>query len=609
MAELYGLTIPEGQHIAGFELNVWRNYDALLAQGAKLMPKHMHMKEAILAMYPEEFTVNAGTHSYKQRGYVWNKWMEVRNENFCGSDRDGTKNFQTWWGASATGKSTDAGVLGLMMWLASPHNTTVIVMSTTKDALEQRIWREVVKFYRLLDDHLPGTLVPSKTAIYYDRTGDTLSGIHGFAVQKGTIQDSLGNIIGRHNTNMYVIIDEMQATREAAVEAWDNLSSGCEDCRFLGMGNPASKLDPLGSKSIPVGGWDKLSADKTEWLTPFGKTLYFDGLKSPGVDDPVKYPFLLTQQQIDKMKRDPGEDSPRYWTMRRGFLPPDGLVWAVLTEGMIAQYHVCDRVVWKTAPTRVCGIDPAYSTDGDKCILYPAFAGETVEGKFVIQFDKEIRIPIVAKAGKNAKSVLDDLTDKIASQLLALGCAVQHCGMDTTGNQWMLADAVESKMQQQGMCRVSFSGSASGDTISQQDARKGSELYSNRVTELWARFGVYIKNDMIRGLGTEACKQFCVRLIDFAKGDTRRVKIESKTLLRERLGFSPDEADSAVIVLEVVRTVLGVIPELFKEAGGATTGSKTLEYLAKQEDDMWDDEGFEDGDVEAFGEFDDGEFL
>ena len=470
MPEMYGLEMGEGQHRADFELSVWRNYEVLKKAGATVMPRHLHMKEAILALYPEKFRVSMGEHSYIKRGYLWNKWMEVRCENLCGSDYDGTKNFQTWWGASATGKSTDGGILGLMMWLASPHNTTVIVMSTTKDALEQRIWREVVKFYRLLEGRLPGTLVPSKTAIFYDRASDPLSGIHGFAVQKGTIQDALGNIIGRHNDNVYVIIDEMQATREAAVEAWDNLSSGCVDCRFLGMGNPASKLDPLGARSIPVGGWDKLSDRNTEWLTPFGKTLYFDGLLSPGVDDPERFSFLLTQKQIDKMKKDPGEDSPRYWTMRRGFLPPDGLIWAVLNEHMISQYHVMDRVVWKDSPVRVVGIDPAYSTKGDKCILYPGFVGVTTAGKEVIQYDAPITINLVAKTG--GKSMLDDLTDKISSHLIALGCAIQNCGMDTTGNQWMLADAVEAKMNQQGMKRVSFSGTASSDPISLQDARK-----------------------------------------------------------------------------------------------------------------------------------------
>ena len=50
-----------------------------------------------------------------------------------------------------------------------------------------------------------------------------------------------------HNEYVYLIVDEMQATREAAVIAWDNLSSGLVEGGFLGLGNPMSKPDPLGS--------------------------------------------------------------------------------------------------------------------------------------------------------------------------------------------------------------------------------------------------------------------------------------------------------------------------------------------------------------------------
>lgn len=607
--EIYNVEWDEGQFIGDIELKCWRHYHRIAAMGAELLPRHIHMKNAIQAFFPEKFSVQTvdGHGVYEQRGYIWNKWMERRNYSACCDDPDHTREFQTWWGASATGKSTDSGILALMKWLASPQDTTCIVMSTTKDALEQRIWREIVKFYNIRKSQLPGELVPSKTAIYYDKTGDTLSGIHGVAAGKGDLQKALGNIIGRHNTHVYVFLDEMQSMPEAAVEAWDNLSSGVEDCQFIGMGNPMSKLDPLGNKSMPVGGWDKLTDQVEEWRTPLGHTLYFDGLKSPGVDDPDRYPFLLTQRQIDKMRVDPGEDSPRFWTMRRGFLPPDGLVWAVLNDQLIGQYHVLDEPVWRDTPQVTCGIDPSFSTQGDKCIMYPSFTGETIEGKTVIAHMKPIQINLVARTV--GKSMLDDLTDKICMNLKALNCPVKFTGMDTTGNQWMLADAVEAKMGEVGILRVSFAGTASKDPISLQDPKPASDLYSNRVTELWGRFGVYVKSDMIRSLAPSTCKQFSVRVLDFDKGNIRRVTIESKVVLRERLGFSPDEADAAVVNLEVVRVRLGIQPDVAAEAGGLSSAKDSVEILAIAENDAWfDDDGFG-GDIEENIGFDDEMFL
>lgn len=602
---VYNLEFDEFEHPAMVELYIWRNYAHCKKLGGKLLERWEHMKNAVQILFPEEFTVQKDGYTFNQRGYVWNKWMERRCKSFMNGDKD--RQFQTWWGASATGKSTDAGILALCAWLASPHDTTVIVCSTTSKMLEKRIWREVVKFYKLREHELPGILRRSTTSILFD-PDNPLSGIHGVAVQMGSQADALGNLIGMHNKYVYLIVDEMQATREAAVIAWDNLSSGLEEGGFLGLGNPMSKLDPLGSKSIPIDGWDALSTELEEWKTPKGYCLYFDGLKSPGVDDAEKYPFLLTKKQIDEMRVDPGEDSPRFWTMRRGFMPPDGIIWSVLNEQIISQYHVRDAVQWASRPVTVVGIDPAYSAGGDKCILYPAKVGIANDGDYKIEFQHPVRIQLSAKEGE---SMLDTLCENIANHLWSLDVDVNHVGMDTTGNQWMLADALEKTMGQTGIMRVKFSGSASDDPISMQDKRPGKDLYSNYVTELWGRFGLYVQNDMIRNLDEETCKQFCTRLLDFATSDTRKVTIESKTILRDRLGYSPDEADSAVVALEVVRKALDILPMQNKGGSGAFHNDD-FEELAELEQSMMESDGFGEDDFDSvdqdgyedYGDFD-----
>ena len=579
----YNLEFDETEHPAYIELYIWRNYKHCQKLGGELLERWEHMKNAIQLLFPEEFVIQKDAYSYTSRGYIWNKWMDRRCKSFMNGDRE----FQTWWGASATGKSTDAGVLALCAWLASPHNTTVIVCSTTSKMLEKRIWREVVRFYKMREHELPGVLRRSTTSILFD-PDNPLSGIHGVAVQMGTQADALGNLIGMHNEYVYLIVDEMQATREAAVTAWDNLSSGLVEGGFLGMGNPMSKMDPLGAKSIPVGGWEKLSSELEEWQTPKGYCLYFDGLKSPGVDNPEKYPFLLTQKQINEMKVDPGEDSPRFWTMRRGFLPPDGIIWAILSERAISEYHIKDTVIWAQEPNIVVGIDPAYSAGGDKCILYPAKVGIANDGDYKIEFQHPVRINLVAREDE---LMLDTLCTDIKNHIYSLDVPVNHIGMDCTGNQWMLADALEKSLGETGIMRVKFSGSASDDPISLQDKRPGKDLYSNYVTELWGRFGLYATNDMIRNLDDTACKQFCTRLLDFSSNDSRKVTIESKSILRERLGFSPDEADAAVVALEVVRKELNILP--MQNKGGLGFHSKDdYEEFAELEEDMMREDGF-----------------
>lgn len=595
---LYNMKFDEYDHNGYIELYIWRNYDYCKSVGGTLLPRWQHMKNGIQILFPEKYYRETGSYSMEQVGYVWNPWMEERCKSFCNVEYD--RRFQTWWGASATGKSTDAAVLALSMWLASPHNTTVMVCSTDRKALEQRIWREVVKYYKMRDGELPGELVRSKTAIYYDQNVDTLSGIFGIAVRQGTVDQAVSAIIGRHNTNVYLIIDEMQATLWAAVQAWDNLSSGIQDGGFLGIGNPMSKLDPLGAMSQPMDGWEKLSSENTEWRTKKGYCLYFDGLKSPGVTNPKKYPFLLTQRQIDEMSVDPGKDSPRFWTMRRGFLPPDGIIWAILNEKAMTEYHVQERAKWRSKPVRTCGIDPAYSSGGDKCILYPSDVGMTSDGEYAIDHLEPIRIPLVAKEGE---LMLDTLCNDIIKQLRSLGISIVNTGMDCTGNQWMLADALEKNMGEQGMLRVKFTGTPTDDPISVQDPRPAKDLYHNFVTELWGRFGLYINNDMVRGLSDECCKQLCTRLMDFSSKDNRKVVIESKQILKDRLGYSPDEADAAVVNGEVVRKVLGILPMNSKGASGTFT-KDSYEKEAEAEQKMLESGGFSGDEFDAMEEAD-----
>lgn len=597
----YGLEFPKDTNQADIHLNIWRHYDEYESMSPELLPRHLHMKKAIEILFPEYFIQQAQGYEVRKRGYIWNHWMERRCWSW--SNRD----YQTWWGPSASGKSTDAAILALCTWLASPSDTTIIVCSTTKPMLAKRIWREVVKFYKMRENQFPGKLIRSDMAIYFDPE-NPLSGIHGVAVKRGSIEDALGDMIGMHNEYVYLIIDEMQSTHEAAGTAWDNLSSGKIDGGFLGMGNPMSKLDPLGAASEPVAGWKTISTESKEWKTKKGWCLYFNGEDSPGVRDPVRFPFLLTQKQIDDMAEDPGKDSPRYWTMRRGFLPPDGLVWAVMNENAMVQYGVQDEVDFVSRPVRVAGIDPAYSQGGDKCIVYPADVGMTNTGDYAIKFLEPVPISLAAREGE---LMLQTLRSDIIKTLRALDIDISHAAIDTTGNQWMLADSIEENYGETGLLRVKFTGSATDDALSIKDPRPAKDLYVNYVTELWGRFGIYVTNNMIRNLSAEACKQFCIRQLNSHNKDLRKVVIEPKELLRERIGYSPDEADAAALAVEVVRRVLGILP-MTKEGAEGTKKVGTLEQMALAEQKMLEEDDFSGDEFDAVGDsdgFDDMEMM
>src|SRR3990167_2477526 len=266
----YGMHFSDETSDATIELFMYR-YSAKDWQ-----QKAFHMKNVIVMLYPESLP-------FGRKGYLWSPWANRRLESWCRNNR------QTWIGPSSSGKSTDAGMLVLVHWLSAPDKTTIQVCSTTQNMLEKRIF--------------------------------------GKAVLKGTVEQSTGDMIGIHNDYNVLVIDEMQSTRRAAVEAEANLSTGRE-FKFLGMGNPVSRLDPLGEYSAPVDGWESVNPSMEEWKTKKGVTLFFDGRKSPAITEPdgkERYFFLLNQDQIDDVASSDGINSVKFWSQRIGFMPPEGL--------------------------------------------------------------------------------------------------------------------------------------------------------------------------------------------------------------------------------------------------------------------------------------------
>ena len=60
-------------------------------------------------------------------------WVDRARKSFCDC------NWVTWTGPAASAKSFNASLFGLEYWLEYPEGTSVIMASTTKDALSRRL--------------------------------------------------------------------------------------------------------------------------------------------------------------------------------------------------------------------------------------------------------------------------------------------------------------------------------------------------------------------------------------------------------------------------------------------------------------------------------------
>ncbi|MCH8247078.1 MAG: hypothetical protein IH951_11800 [Bacteroidetes bacterium] len=543
--------------------------------------KAWHLERAIKTLWPEKMP-NGDT------GYVWSEWDNRGVDSWCGvtAKRLGAEmDWATWWGPAASGKTTRAAVIVLADWLADPKHTATTVCSTSRDKLRERIFGEISRFYQMLDNP-PGRLIPSKDVITMDDE-NSKNRILGIAVRRGMSAEAIGNIIGVHNVRNRMVIDEMQATPEAAVDATDNLSTG-RSFIFLGMGNPVSRLDVLGRYSEPTIGWDKIAADTHEdWKTKFGVCLFYDGRKSPGVADPERFHFLLTTARIEQLAKRRGRNSIAFWSQRVGFVPPEGLIEAVLSESYIVKFHLRNPAIWLNQYVDIGGFDPAYATGGDRAALTHMRLGLAEGGIQTIEFQETHYILLERRANSKSadKTDLEPLTFSLAADTKILcnqlGILPENLGVDCSATQMAFADILDDTFREAGspikphVHRVYFQGSASTLPVSAEHPKLGNEEYDNRVTELYFQIQEFARANMLRGMSNEALLQFCNRFIvtDPTKHRPGLIRIENKKDYKGRTGESPDDADSYVCGLDVVRIKHGV---------GAGKQSPALEQKRRQ---------------------------
>ena len=124
--------------------------------------------------------------------------------------------------------------------------------------------------------------------------------------------------------------------------------------------------------------------------------------------------------------------------------------------------------------------------------------------------------------------------------------------MDATGGGLSFCDIVDEVWSPRYL-RIQFGGSASDLPVSYNDPRTGAEAYCNRVTELWFSGLVFLGSKQIVGMDDETAKELCARRYTVVKGENVRTLVEAKRDMSKRIGFSPDRADAAMILLDLAR--------------------------------------------------------
>ncbi len=84
----------------------------------------------------------------------------------------------------------------------------------------------------------------------------------------------------------------------------------------------------------------------------------------------------------------------------------------------------------------------------------------------------------------------------------------------------------------------------------------------NKISELWHIGHEFLRNGQLKGITDSTAKEMCARKYTTQKaGEHMKVRVESKEDMKLRTSdMSPDDADAAMVVIELLRTRKGAIP-------------------------------------------------
>lgn len=515
-------------------------------------------------------TEHRATHFWNIVEFIWNNpaspkrfdrtpWADRMISNLC------RHKFLAIAGCASSGKSEVGALWGIVNFLASPTNTKVLLTSTSLKDSRQRIWGSVEEYWQAAcivvggEENMPGELV-SASGMIRRKTGDLRSDRQGLALiagDKSKAKESIGKIIGFKAGNVILVADELPELSEALINAAESNLFANENFQMVGIGNPNSYFDPFGVFCEPELGWNSVTEHSEEWKTKKGFCIKFDGEKSPNIlAGRVIYPYMMTEEKLEEYRHRLKTNSPRYWRMVRGFFCPTGASEGVVADRDIVAYEADKPAIWQTPPTLIAGLDPAFTHDGDRCVLVTAKFGVTTNGLKTLEFQEVIELDEDADDKTEARSA--QIVNKLMAACVERGIKPEHLAIDDTGGGKSFCDVVRMLWSNK-FLPVSFGGAPSTEAFSSLDPRPANEVCVNKVSEIWFAASDYIRSNQIKGLPKDVASELCARL--YETKERGRVQVEQKKKMKLRTGESPDKADAALLALALCRLRLGMAPK------------------------------------------------
>lgn len=522
-------------------------------------------------------------HLKKARDYFWpgrdwHYWTERRYRAHCEN-----WNYITLAAGASAAKSWDIGELAILFWYANPTERNVTIASVTLSSLLTRVWGYVTNHIKSMAISLPYKYYRGQTPkiLYEDPnpTGasrrnkiddDTLHGIFAVTAKVGDDDQAVATWIGKHpRDKIMLVLDECTDMPMAILNATPNLNSHPEKFQLIGIGNSKSTNDLHGVLSTPENGWNSVSPDLIQWKTTQknGICLYFSPYDSPAIHEPDPIvrkrleKYLMGADNLASKEIELGKDSENFYRWVLGFWKSRNTEEVVVTEGFLQDFKPSTRAEWSGyyPVTRVAGLDPAFSTGGDKCILRFADVSHTFDNKMKVDFRQtDLMFEIVLRALQD-KSVELQIADEAIRLMKSHNVLLEHLAIDVTGQGRAIGEVIRLRNEQLGYPLGMGNPLKIYAMSSHNKAKRGKsvpDILPVSTHDLWNYMREFIQHDQLCGLDNKSIYQLTNRRV-FEDPRTKRKVLETKKEYKTRMSgigkaHSPDEADASSLCVQVV---------------------------------------------------------
>jgi len=541
--EIYGLLVPVDSLQIALELMCYRDAGTEREVKGNLGAEE-HFRRAWKLMWPN---------------YEWSPWVDLLVHVWC------KYRWITVIGHQRASKSFTMAHCVFLDYCADPQNTLSSLGTVTFDGLKLRMWSDLQRAAETAAIQFPYTYrsTTNELRIYpTEFQGESAQKfqIHGMAMNNSA--DAPGRVKGGHAPRRVIVLDEGEDVADVIHDSMVNPMSA-PFARGVKLCNPIDKMSKLGRDCEPRDGWESVTPASLIWECKATNSVcvHLDGLQSPNVKaGKAQWTGILTLENVEEVRSKFGEDSKEWWSLIRGWFPPDGIVSRIFPASTLIKAR--KNIVYDFKPMRCASLDPAY--EGDTCVLHMGEMGPVKRGDTMWAINGLQSFEFKLAIGEKFEPKEYQIAHEVMRICKENGIKPEHYIQDTTGNGRGVY-AILQKEWSRDVQSVNYGGKSTERNLRADDDRKCEDIYKYFVTELWCRAAEFCAEGLIGGLENlhvRTLEDLSSRRYETVQATNGRLMVaEQKGEVKKRLGRSPDHGDAFVQFGELLER-LGTRPGL-----------------------------------------------